>query len=269
MSRKISFAIAAILLIVMPSPGLCMLKRTNKSAIDNIETLGTLVSSEEFKMGPKNFVKGPSEQYWSGQRAGYRVREFDVLLHDLITYKVDNSSVDENKRFLRCPLSSFLQCLEVPVETRSKNILNNQTPGPNQVRYVTKNSKKISRDGVSCSMQTDLNPNVNTDNVFFMCQSDEEPSNIMILHRTWEYTPQQWPFEVRLVIEKDRNSSIQLVSTPTELAIVDYRAVQSGTKSRGFQYLSLPMPTAEDLRSWSENESNSSFRTKFIEKFNG
>ena len=61
---------------------------------------------------------------------------------------------------------------------------------------------------------------------------------------------------------------MDLLTTNSGLAIVDYRQVQAGSnQSMSYEYILLPFPTIEDLQNWSDEKSP--FRNELVEKLNG
>ena len=247
MSAKIFLVAALTILITMPSPGMCVPETEYREAYDKFienntkhaHLVGTLLSSEEFILN-KEFRTGEEEVAFKNHPVDSQVKEFEILLADAVVYLQEKSDKSYHPHFSRC-LPKQKNCQKIHIDSQEKpEVLKTN-------RSDFDKSEEISRDGVSCQMIThQIDDKKN--NVFFMCQSIEEPSHIMITHRIWESRSS--------VVNQDMPLSLYLIATPTDLAIADFfHLCNHEGKDLTFDSISFPFPTKNDLANWHHKES--------------
>ena len=246
MPVKIFLASALIILITMPSPCMCGDKSEyqiqHEKSLENkmkSQFSGTLISSEEFILDSE-FRTGEFDVPYKGRSVQTQVIEYKILLADVVVYMQRRSDDSENPRFSRCH-SKSKNCQKIHIDSQEK-------PEVFKTDLISfKLSEEISRDGVSCQMFA-LRIDERKTNIFFMCQSIEEPSHIMITHRVWE--------SKSTVENLYGQFYLFLIATPTDLAIVDFNSfVKKRKNDLTFESISFPFPTKNDLANWHHKES--------------
>ena len=189
MSEKVFFAASLIILVSMPSTGMCKggfsgFKKSSRKAgslpiYDHLES--TLLTSDEYILDPEASTE-KEMKYFSDRVLSFKVPDFKVFLKDVVMYRIEKSSSPHlQRKFLRC-LPGKPDCHEIPVESHKTGILDSE-----YLSYFPTVSKRFTRDGVSCEMMSEHDSNNNRDHVYFMCQSLEESSHVFVAHRYWEF----------------------------------------------------------------------------------